>query len=1048
MNEKNRLTEELTQLRKRIVELEQNDRLFKESEERLKTVIDNSPYPIAVVDEKDHHIHYWSKSAIQLFGHNPKTSEEWYELAYPNPEYRQQVIERWKPFLEIAQNAKEAVNTGEYEIYCKNGSIKICEIYAQFIPGALIVTLNDITERKRNEEQLKKIEWLLLPKKEKPEVGIPEYGDLTALNQNRTVLDSVGKEVLSEIVSDYLSLLETSAAVYEKNGDYAVGIFSSEWCQFMDCSSRALCKSKDNKKALESCHWLCHQSCWADASKQSMLTNKAVDIECSGGLHIYAIPIRANNQVIGSINFGYGNPPTDDDKLAEIAANYKVSVDKLKSLSQNYETRPAFIIDIAKQKLETSAKLIGNIVERNQIEEVLLRNQKRYEKAQAMGHVGNWEYDPVSTNFWASDEAKRIYGYDLNLPDFSTDMVERCIPERERVHQALVDLLEHDKKYDLVFDILSHDKGIRKTIRSIAEVERDADGNPKKITGVITDITLQKEAEDKLKALNQLLIANEQQLMSANQQLQASEQQLKASNLQLQANEQQLIAANQQLQANEQQLKAANQQLQASEQQLRASNQQLQASEQQLIAANQQLLEAKEKVENSEKYLENIIKNIADPIFVKDEESKLLLVNDAFCQLFGLKKENIIGKNLAEDVSPAERESFLRIDKVVLHDGKVNINEESLTVRGGQTKIISTKKSRFLDEKGRKFLIGIIRDITERKQSEIELLKAKEEAQESEEKYKALYENAPLAYQSLNEDGSFKDVNPAWLSTLGYKREEVIGKFYKDFLHPSWQSHFEKNFPAFKKRGYVNDVQFKIRHKQGHYLDISFEGCIGYHPDGSFKQTYCVFKDITEEKKALEELVIAKEKAEKSTSDLKLAQQIADIGNWHFDPEIGTQVWSDQVFKIYERNPEYGLPHIDDYKKIYEPDQYEIFSKAFSAAIKEGKDYDIVVQLKLPNSRTKWIRAICKPDLNRKSDSGYFLSGTIQDITEVKKIEQELIKHQNNLEEIVSERTAELEAKNKDLEEFNNLFVGREFRIKELRDQVKELKMQIQDLKK
>jgi len=121
---------------------------------------------------------------------------------------------------------------------------------------------------------------------------------------------------------------------------------------------------------------------------------------------------------------------------------------------------------------------------------------------------------------------------------------------------------------------------------------------------------------------------------------------------------------------------------------------------------------------------------------------------------------------------------------------------------------------------------------------------------ESEEKYKSLYDNAPLPYQSLNEDGSFKDVNPAWLRTLGYDRDEVIGKNYADFLHPDWKAHFEKNFPAFKKRGYVHDVEFKIRHKDGHYSDIAFEGCIGYYPDGSFKQTYCVFQDITDRKQA------------------------------------------------------------------------------------------------------------------------------------------------------------------------------------------------------
>ncbi len=139
--------------------------------------------------------------------------------------------------------------------------------------------------------------------------------------------------------------------------------------------------------------------------------------------------------------------------------------------------------------------------------------------------------------------------------------------------------------------------------------------------------------------------------------------------------------------------------------------------------------------------------------------------------------------------------------------------------------------------------IGFVQDITKQKKTE-EILK------ENEDKYRTLYNNAPLSYQSLNKDGCFLDINPTWLKTLGYDREEVIGKKFKDFLHPDWQPHFEKNFPAFKKRGYVNDVQFKIRHKKEHYLDISFEGCIGNNPDGSFKQTYCVFNDITKQKKA------------------------------------------------------------------------------------------------------------------------------------------------------------------------------------------------------
>ncbi len=130
-----------------------------------------------------------------------------------------------------------------------------------------------------------------------------------------------------------------------------------------------------------------------------------------------------------------------------------------------------------------------------------------------------------------------------------------------------------------------------------------------------------------------------------------------------------------------------------------------------------------------------------------------------------------------------------------------------------------------------------------------------QELKNSEEKYKALYENAPLPYQSLDVNACFRDVNPAWLSTLGYERSEVIGANYEDFLHPDWKPKFRKRFPEFKSLGYVHHVMHKIRHKRGHYLDIDFEGCTAYNPDGSFKQTYCVFQDVTESNKIRKALV-------------------------------------------------------------------------------------------------------------------------------------------------------------------------------------------------
>ena len=121
---------------------------------------------------------------------------------------------------------------------------------------------------------------------------------------------------------------------------------------------------------------------------------------------------------------------------------------------------------------------------------------------------------------------------------------------------------------------------------------------------------------------------------------------------------------------------------------------------------------------------------------------------------------------------------------------------------------------------------------------------------DKQERFRLLYERAPLAYQSLDGQGRLLEVNQAWLEMLGYSREEVIGRSVAEFLSKEWQEHFRQNFPRFKSVGEVLGVEFELRTKEGMPILVSVNGKIGHDKDGSFQQTHCILYDIMERDRA------------------------------------------------------------------------------------------------------------------------------------------------------------------------------------------------------
>ncbi|MHC1707522.1 MAG: ATP-binding protein [Bacteroidales bacterium] len=128
------------------------------------------------------------------------------------------------------------------------------------------------------------------------------------------------------------------------------------------------------------------------------------------------------------------------------------------------------------------------------------------------------------------------------------------------------------------------------------------------------------------------------------------------------------------------------------------------------------------KLHDHQEYLMELLNSVADPVFVKDHNHKWVMLNDAAVKIFGLTREELLGKSDFDVFPEEEAKVFWTKDDEVLNTGKININEELITTYKGDTYIIETKKKLYNSKKGEKFIVGIITDITEQRTLQKQIL--------------------------------------------------------------------------------------------------------------------------------------------------------------------------------------------------------------------------------------------------------------------------------------------------------------------------------------
>lgn len=383
-------------------------------------------------------------------------------------------------------------------------------------------------------------------------------------------------------------------------------------------------------------------------------------------------------------------------------------------------------------------------------------------------------------------------------------------------------------------------------------------------------------------------------------------------------------------------------------------------------------------------FLQNVINMTAEPIFVKDSKSHFILVNEACCLLVEKPREEIIGRTLAENISETEMAHFLAVDRRVLETGVPESSEEQFTTPSGITRTLLTRKSCYMDEQGKKFLVGVMHDLTERKQNE-----AKNRL--SQEQYKATLDAIPDLLFEMDIDGRYHECHSPKQELLAAPREILIGKRVSEVLPPDASAVIMAALHEANETGYSTGKQFRMALPHGSFW---FELSVSQKKMPNATNRFIVLsRDITERKKLEASLRESEERQ-------SLAIAASGEGLWDWDIVSDKAYLSQRFCELtgYERDE--GMQGSEFFWSLIHPDDVPAGREKLAAQL-EGRSTESSVEYRLrqKSGDYKWVRAGGRIVGWDATGNPTRMIGIIADIHERKLVEDRLKQSERRLAE-------------------------------------------------
>jgi PAS domain S-box-containing protein len=377
-----------------------------------------------------------------------------------------------------------------------------------------------------------------------------------------------------------------------------------------------------------------------------------------------------------------------------------------------------------------------------------------------------------------------------------------------------------------------------------------------------------------------------------------------------------------------------------------------------------------EEWRESEFQKELILNATSELVAYYDTDLRIKWVNKAAAASVGKRPEEMIGSYCYTFWNHIDEPCF-DCPVIKARDEKISHEIEKRTLDGRHWNI---RGFPILKEDKVIGLAEFTLDITDRKRTEKKL-------QKSEERFRNLYDEAPVGYFEYDLLGNITRVNHTELEMLGYTAEEMIGQRCWEFI----VDEVAREQIMAKLRGIrppAIGLERTYRRKDGTTFPVLFEDRLLTNEKGHIKGIRTAIQDITDHK-LMEESLRDKE------AWLSETMRSAGVGGWKIDLMGNTLKWTDETFRIHEL-PTGDPPNVAEAIQFYHAEDRPRVSASVQHAIENGEGFDFKARIITTKQNLIWVRSIGHVSFHKGKIAKVW--GTIQDITDRKRGEEALRK--------------------------------------------------------